>query len=345
MREYFGIHNHTEYSNIRLLDSINRPKDLIKKAIELGLSGIAITDHECLSSHVEVTKIADEIRKTNPDFTIALGNEIYLVDERKSGQKYFHFILIAKDAIGHKALRELSSTAWYYSYTDRGMERVPTTKEELSAIVNKYRGHLIATTACMGGELSTNALLAAMSKKVNDMNSAKGYERNIDNFINFCVDLFGEDFYIECAPSKFEDQLTVNQELYGIANQYNIKMVVGTDAHYLTAAERPVHKAYLNSKGGEREVDSFYEFAHLMDSDEVTDLLSLCFPSGVIEDILDNTIEVQKKITQYSLFHKQDIPSVEVKDYPKAYWTTTNGVGEDNPKYPHLSQMLHDDDV
>ena len=345
MREYFGIHNHTEYSNIRLLDSINRPKDLIKKAIELGLSGIAITDHECLSSHVEVTKIADEIRKTNPDFTIALGNEIYLVDERKSGQKYFHFLLIAKDAIGHKALRELSSTAWYYSYTDRGMERVPTTKEELSAVVNKYRGHLIATTACMGGELSTNALLAAMSKKVNDMNSAKGYERNIDNFINFCVDLFGEDFYIECAPSKFEDQLTVNQELYWIANQYNIKIVVGTDAHYLTAAERPVHKAYLNSKGGEREVDSFYEFAHLMDSDEVTDLLSLCFPSSVIEDILDNTIEIQKKITQYSLFHKQDIPSVEVKDYPKTYWVTTNGVGEDNPKYPHLSQMLHDDDV
>lgn len=337
MREYFGIHNHTEYSNIRLLDSINRPKDLIKKAIELGLSGIAITDHECLSSHVEVTKIADEIRKTNPDFTIALGNEIYLVDERKSGQKYFHFLLIAKDAIGHKALRELSSTAWYYSYTDRGMERVPTTKEELSTVVNKYRGHLIATTACMGGELSTNALLAAMSKKVNDMNSAKGYEKNIDNFINFCVDLFGEDFYIECAPSKFEDQLTVNQELYWIASNYNIKMVVGTDAHYLTAAERPVHKAYLNSKGGEREVDSFYEFAHLMDSDEVTDLLSLCFPSGVIENIFDNTIEIQKKITQYSLFHKQDIPSVEVKDYPKKEIH--------NEKYPILSAMFNSDDI
>ena len=337
MREYFGIHNHTEYSNIRLLDSINRPKDLIKKAIELGLSGIAITDHECLSSHVEVTKIAEEIRKTNPDFTVALGNEIYLVDERKSGQKYFHFLLIAKDAIGHKALRELSSTAWYYSYSDRGMERVPTTKEELSTVVNKYKGHLIATTACMGGELSTNALLAAMSKKVNDMNSAKGYEKNIDNFINFCVDLFGEDFYIECAPSKFEDQLTVNQELYWIASNYNIKMVVGTDAHYLTAAERPVHKAYLNSKGGEREVDSFYEFAHLMDSDEVTDLLSLCFPSSAIENIFDNTIEIQKKITQYSLFHKQDIPSVEVKDYPKKEIH--------NEKYPILSAMFNSDDI
>ena len=65
------------------------------------------------------------------------------------------------------------------------MERVPTTKEELSTVVKKYRGHLIATTACMGGELSTNVLLAAMSKKVNDMNSAKGYEKNIGKRLPF----------------------------------------------------------------------------------------------------------------------------------------------------------------
>ena len=93
------------------------------------------------------------------------------------------------------------------------------------------------------------------------------------------------------------------------------------------------------------EVDKFYEFARLMDSDEVIELLSLCFDNDLIDNILNNTIEIQNKIEFYDLFHKQDIPSVEVKDYPKTYWITTNGVGEDNPKYPHLSQMLHDDDV
>ena len=345
MREYFGLHNHTEYSNIRLLDCINHPKDLILKAKELGLSGICITDHECLSAHVSVNKIATEMQKTDPNFKIALGNEIYLVNERVSGQKYFHFILIAKDAIGHKALRELSSTAWFYSYSDRGMERVPTLKSELVDIISKYKGHVIATTACIGGELSTNALLKAMAEKVNDQKSAHEYEKNIDDFIQFCLSIFGEDFYIECAPSTYEDQLMVNKQLKRIADYYKIKMVVGTDAHYLTAAERPVHKAYLNSKGGEREVDSFYEFAHLMDSDEVINLLSLCFDRNFIEEILDNTIEIQNKIEYYDLFHKQDIPTVEVKDYPKTYWITTNGVGEDNPKYPHLSQMLHDEDV
>ena len=155
---YFNCHAHTMYSNIRLLDCIIQPKKLIDKAIEMGLSGIAITDHECLSAHMEVNQYAKQIKEKYPDFTIALGNEIYLVDERVSGQKYYHFILIAKDEIGHKALRELSTIAWQNSYVDRKMERVPTTKSELEQIINKYPGHLIATTACLGGELSTSLL-------------------------------------------------------------------------------------------------------------------------------------------------------------------------------------------
>ena len=336
MRNYFGIHNHTEYSNIRLLDCINRPKDLIYKAIELGLSGICITDHECLSAHVGVNKIAADLQKTNPDFVIGLGNEIYLTDDRSNGQKYYHFILIAKDAIGHKALRELSSTAWYNSYMDRGMERVPTLKSELKEIVNKYKGHLIATSACIGGELSSNALLYARALAVNDNINAQTYGINIQRFMEFVTELFGDDFYIECAPSNKDDQMTVNKQLYKIALAYNIKMVVGTDAHYLTAADRPVHKAYLNSKGGEREVDEFYEFAHLMDSNEVKELLAPCFPEGYVDTILDNTLEIQNKISYYSLFHKQDIPSVEVKNYPK-----TDKLKE----YPILSEMFKSDDI
>ena len=83
MNTYFNCHSHTMYSNIRLLDCINRPKDLIKTAKELGLCGIAITDHECLSSHMEVNKFAKSLQETDPNFTIALGNEIYLTDDRE----------------------------------------------------------------------------------------------------------------------------------------------------------------------------------------------------------------------------------------------------------------------
>lgn len=344
MRSYFGIHNHTMYSNLRLLDCINRPEDLINKARELGLSGIALTDHECISAHVIANKIAKKFHDEGIDFVIGLGNEVYLVDTREPGQKYYHFLWIAKDAIGHQIIRELSSTAWVNSYSDRGMERVPILKSEVKEIIERYgKGHIIATTACIGGELSSCALAMTNAREVGDQKTAAIHYNKIVDFMKYCIDIFGDDFYVECAPSTAADQMKVNTTLYKIAKAFNVKMVVGTDSHYLTAADRPVHKAYLNSKGGEREVDDFYEFAHLMDSDEVTELLTPCFPEGFVEEILDNTEEVRGKIQYFDLFHKQDIPRVEVKNYPK------NGGGwyvedwEPN-QYPHLRGMFNSED-
>lgn len=340
MGTYFNIHNHTMYSNIRLLDCINRPKDLIDKAIELGLSGIAITDHECLSAHMEVNQYAKEIKKKNPDFIIALGNEVYLVDKREKGIKYCHFILTAKDAIGHKALRELSSIAWYNSYVDRGMERVPITKEELRKIMSKYKGHVVASTACMGGELSTAAYNMACAESVNDMNSAKVFYDQICDFITYCKDVFGDDFYIECAPSTAEDQCVTNRKLYRIAMAYDIPIIVGTDSHYLTKADRFVHKSYLNSKGGEREVDSFYEFAHLMTYDEVYELLEKCFGDGMIAtQILHNSDKLKEKFSEYSLERKQMIPKIELPDYPASNerWRFSS--------HPLLNELLTSDNI
>ena len=346
MRSYFGIHNHTMYSNLRLLDCINRPEDLINKARELGLSGIALTDHECISAHVIANKIAKKFHDEGIDFVIGLGNEVYLVDTREPGQKYYHFLWIAKDAIGHQIIRELSSTAWVNSYSDRGMERVPILKSEVKEIIERYgKGHIIATTACIGGELSSCALAMTNAREVGDQKTAAIHYNKIVDFMKYCIDIFGDDFYVECAPSTAADQMKVNTTLYKIAKAFNVKMVVGTDSHYLTAADRPVHKAYLNSKGGEREVDDFYEFAHLMDSDEVTELLTPCFPEGFVEEILDNTEEVRGKIQYFDLFHKQDIPRVEVKDYPKEDFSKVADGEDFIKKYPHLAAMHNDDDV
>ena len=304
MRNYFGVHNHTDRSNIRLLDCINRPKALIDKAIELGLSGIAITDHECLSAHMEVNQYAKKIKETHPDFKIALGNEIYLVDERGPKQKYYHFILIAKDAEGHRALREMSSIAWYNAYVDRGMERVPITKRELKEVMKRYKGHVIATTACMGGELSTLAYDMSIAEDKGDKEIQQLCYDNIINFMKFCLEVFGTDFYIECAPSTADDQKRVNRKLWKIAHAYDIPMVIGTDAHYLTKEDRFVHKAYLNSKDGDREVDEFYEYSYLQTEEEIQEHLK--FSEKLDYDTLvSNSEEIYDKIEIYSLKHNQ----------------------------------------
>ena len=345
MRNYFGVHNHTDRSNIRLLDCINRPKALIDKAIELGLSGIAITDHECLSAHMEVNQYAKKIKEKYPDFKIALGNEIYLVDERGPKQKYFHFILIAKNALGHKALRELSTTAWYNMYVDRGMERVPITKSELEEVMNQYKGHVIATTACMGGELSSLAYDMSLAEERDDKQMVQYCYNRIVSFMTFCMKVFGDDFYIECAPSTSADQIRTNRKLYMISQAFKVPMVIGTDAHYLTKEDRFVHKAYLTSKSGEREVDDFYEFARLMDYDEAEEILAKSFDGHLdtVDTIINNTKLIQEKIQDYSLERKQIIPKVPVTEYDAwSIWDTVPGLIMDSfdHKWPTLEKLI-----
>ena len=330
-------------------DAINKPKDLIDRAIELGLAGIAITDHECLAGHIKANKYAKEIQKEHPDFKVALGNEIYLVNERENGVNYFHFILIAKDKEGHKQLRQLSSLAWLNSYYDRGMERVPTLKEDLRKIVKENPGHLIATTACMGGELSTLALAMHNARQIGDDATANVCKSNIISFIQDMLDIFGKDFYIECAPATSKEQIIVNNHLLNIATSFGVEMIIGSDAHYLKKEDRYVHKAYLNSKGGEREVDAFYEFSYLQEEKEIIEHLSKSFNKETIIDLFHNSLEIYNKIENYSLEHKQTIPRVEIKVFPKqenfyphACISRRMDIREN---YPTLRKMLMSDDV
>lgn len=331
----FDNHTHTTISNLRLLDCINDPIQLIDKAIELGLAGIAITDHEALCAHMDVNEYAKKLQETHPEFTVALGDEIYLTDTRDKGQKYYHFILIAKDAIGHRCLRELSTKAWLNSYYDRGMERVPLLKEELKSIYSRFRGHLIATTACLGGELGTAVLNLIDCENALDTINAQRYHNQIAVFLEYCLDLFGDDFYIEVAPAKSKDQIAANKRFVKIAEAFGIRMCVGSDSHYLRKEDRYVHKAYLTSKPGEREVDSFYEYCYLMDEQEIRENLRAGLSDEVIDQIFRNSMEIAKKIEFYDLSHSQQVTEVPVKDYPK-----NNRMAAEVKEYPTLAQMF-----
>lgn len=331
----FEVHSHTMYSNIRLLDSINRPDKLIERAQEIGLSGIAITDHEALCCHVEVNKIAKELKENN--FKVALGNEIYLTETRDMGQKYYHFILIALDAEGHRQLRELSSLAWMNSYFDRGLERVPTLKSDLDKIIRSNPGHIVATTACIGGELGTKILEMESARHIGDTSTANKAKEDIINFVLWCKDLFKDNFYFEVAPAISREQIIVNKKIAELSQVFNIKMVIGTDAHYPTKNDRYVHEAYLNSKNGEREVTQFYEFAYLQTEEEIIDNLT---PSIVdlYEQMCQNSMEIWNKIEWYDLTHPQVIPSVEVENYGKRDDNSGN-----HSFYPILNDMFRSD--
>ena len=296
----------------------------------------------------EINFYQEELDKdeTTKDFKIAIGNEIYLIEERGNNQKYYHFILIAKNKNGYQALKELSSYSWINSYWDRGLERVPTLYRELERIVKKYPNSLIATTACLGGELSVNTLNLVNAEKTGDIEGAKLAHENIVNFMLWCKELFGDDFYIECAPGCSNDQIKVNERLISISQAFNVKMVIGSDAHYLKKEDRFVHKAYLNSKGGEREVDEFYEYAYLQSDEEEIEHLSFSdYDEAFVKQMFDNSLEIYNKIEKYSIKHKQTIPKVKVEYYPKKeIRNEETKYGKFTEKYPILTSLYNSDD-
>lgn len=312
----FDNHSHSEFSNLRLIDSINRAEDMILTAHKLGMKGIALTDHETVSGHVKWLNTEKELKKAGKipeDFKCACGNEIYLVDDRNNIQRYWHFILIAKNTEGHRALRELSSIAWYNGFSSKGLMRVPTQKDELAEIVKKYPNTLIATSACLGGELPhLVAKLVDAEKKRLSEEEILNIKLEIVEFLRYCVDLFGDDFYIEIAAADSKDQKVFNQRIKSIAESQGIKIVIGSDAHYLTANERELHKAYLNSKEGEREVDNFYYFAHMMDNEEAYGYISDIYSEEDFKEFCENSMEIYNKIEDYDIFRNPIIPEVKV---------------------------------
>lgn len=346
----FDNHSHSEFSNLRLIDSINRAEDMILTAHKLGMKGIALTDHETVSGHVKWLNTEKELKKAGKipeDFKCACGNEIYLVDDRNNIQRYWHFILIAKNTEGHRALRELSSIAWYNGFSSKGLMRVPTQKDELAEIVKKYPNTLIATSACLGGELPhLVAKLVDAEKKGLSEEEILNIKLEIVAFLRYCVSLFGDDFYIEIAAADSKDQKVFNKRIKSIAESQGIKIVIGSDAHYLTSNERELHKAYLNSKEGEREVDNFYYFAHMMDNEEAFGYISDIYSEEEFIGFCDNSMEIYDKIEGYDIFRNPIIPEVQVKNYTP-FTCETDFTGRYNPEwdFPTIDYLLCSEEI
>ena len=327
MTNYPGsLHNHTQYSNLRLRDCIIKEDDLINYAVELGHEVVAITDHEAVCNAVKVEKIYKKVKKDHPNFKVILGNEIYLCRNglnannfNREYDKYYHFVLLAKDAIGHQQIREISTRAWRRSYVARGMRRVPTYYQDLIDIIHANPGHVIGTTACLGGALATQLLKYRVTKS----------EDLYKKIIAWCEQMewiFGEDnFFLELQPSESHEQTYVNRQLIDIANNFHFRYVISTDSHYLKKEDKPIHKAYLNSQNGDREVDDFYATTYMMDTAELESHMDLT--PEELQTAYRNIRFIKDQCEDYSLLKPLKIPQLPWRDLgsytiDQRYWVS-----------------------
>lgn len=324
---YISLHNHTDYSNASLgfPDSVNKFNDLIQSAYNLGLNGIAITDHECISGHVQMLKYYQSMKLNRP-FKLILGNEIYLLSEDEDSymrgealpfddegngkeyqENYYHFILNALDNEGHKQIRELSSRAWYRAYTYKGLMRRPTYYSDLEDIVTPNQGHIIASSACMGGVIPHTIL-------DNDIQKA-------ENAIMYFDSIFGHgNFYLELQPcyEANTEQMLVNKTLWELGHKLDIPCIATTDSHFMNKEQAFAHKVLLNAKDGgdARETDEFYATAYLMGEEELRGYLLNTFTQEQIDELFTNTDTIGDRVQEYSFEHAPMIPQIPTENIP-----------------------------
>lgn len=278
---FVHLHNHTEYS---LLDGATHVKDMVRRAADLGMPAVAITDHGVMSGVPELCDACDAVEaETGKRVKPIYGCEVYFtVDEdlRKDVKpKLYHLLLLAKTNEGYHNLLKLVSE----SHVDNFYYKPRTT----FSMLQKYGHGIIGSSACIAGIIP----------KLLD-------NRQFDDAVEWarkfasCFD--PGDFYIELQNQGLRTdagytQTELNHMLTDVAKAAGLKTIATNDFHYLVQEDARAQDIMLcigtgslvnETKRMKFENDQFY----MKTEEEMRE--ALCeFPEAC-----DNTVEVAEKI-------------------------------------------------
>lgn len=302
------LHCHTHGSNLRMLDCIVKTKDLIDYAVELNMKAVAITDHASISEHINAIQYSKKLKGKGIDIKVLLGDEIYLVNDVIDVKEnyvprqtqFYHFILIAKDRIGYDQLREINAVGWQSSFFTGKMRRVPNDKHQIEKIIGNNKGHLLASTACIGGELAKSFF-----------NKDK---QQLVSFVNWCMSTFGkENFAVEIQPSDNPEQISFNKWAKDYAWKHGLKCISTCDVHYLKKEHHDIHKAFLTSREADRgESEDFYATTYMMSTEEKRGYMPY-FSDEDYEQIVNDGWEFVKDVDFIDMGHITIIPERSLK--------------------------------
>ena len=290
---FVHLHVHTQYS---ILDGLSSIEQLFNRADELGMPALAITDHGNMYGVKEFFKYA----KKHPNVKPIIGCEVYVSkgDHRLREKGYYHLILLAKNYTGYLNLVKIVSEGHV-----NGMYYRPRVSHE---VIEKYHEGLICSSACMAGEVP-RAILAHDDKAV-------------EKAILWHKRVFGEDYYLEVMKHKtevpgldnelYKNQCYYDEEIFRLAQKYDIKVIATNDAHFVRKEDGPVHdrliclttNSYIDDPGRLRYTQQEY-----IKSEE--EMLSL-FPDH--PEALENTLEVAAKVESYSIDREPVLPVYEI---------------------------------
>lgn len=222
MLSFTHLHTHTEYS---LLDGSARIKKLVKRAKELGMEALAITDHGTMYGVIEFYKACKE-----EGIKPVIGCEIYVAPrslyKKEPGidAANYHLVVLAKNNEGYQNLMKIVSKACVDGYYYR-----PRADYEL---IKEYSEGLIALSACLGGEVQSILLNGS-------------YEKAKEKAL-FYSELFGEgNFYLELQDHGIEEQKRVNRDLIRMAEETGLPLIATNDIHYINKEDAKAQEILL----------------------------------------------------------------------------------------------------
>lgn len=296
------LHVHSQYS---LLDGKATIKELVDKAINDGMRGIALTDHGNMFGIKEFFNYCQKVNGKLPDdqkFKPIIGCEMYVAkgskheksDKRDNG---YHLIVLAKNERGYHNLVKLVSRAWTegYYYKPR------TDREDLAT----YHEGLIVCSACLGGEVPQFIMH-------DDIEAAE--ER-----VKWYKDTFGDDYYLELQRHQtfkenanrevYVEQQKVNEQLLRIAKKYDIKVVATNDVHFTYEDDAEAHDRLIcvsMQKTFSEPRMHYTKQEWLKTPKEMADIFS------DIPEALSNTQEILDKVETYTINHAPIMPFFEI---------------------------------
>jgi len=218
---FVHLHLHSEYS---LLDGACRIDDLVKKAVDLEMPAVGLTDHGVMYGSMEFY-----LKCKKAGIKPLVGNEMYVATrtrhqkENKKLDDARHLVLLAMNETGYKNLLKLTSIA-----SMEGMYYKPRIDREL---LQEYNEGLICLSACLGAEVPQHLMNGDL----------KAAEYAASEF----KEIFGDRYYLELQDHMLEKQHAVNAQLIEMADRLRIPLVATNDVHYLNDTDADPHQVLL----------------------------------------------------------------------------------------------------
>ena len=216
------LHVHTEYS---LLDGAARIQDVVRRAKELGMDSLAITDHGVMFGVVDFYKACKK-QGIKP----IIGCEVYtskrkMTDKDVEKDKHQgHLILLAKNEQGYRNLIKIVSLGFTKGYYYK-----PRIDKD---VLREHSEGLICLSGCLAGEVQFRLMK-------NDYEGAKAEAQAL-------AEIFGPgNFYLEIQDQGLEEEAYIKPNLLRLASELNLPLAATNDVHYVRREDAEAHDVLL----------------------------------------------------------------------------------------------------